>query len=88
MGKCIAWLRLAAAALGVVAVIATLVDTASRATINPFNFFGYFTMQSNIIWFVVIAITAAVVLSGNTQSERLLLARGCATNLRFAVSIA
>jgi hypothetical protein len=29
------------------AVVATLGDTASRTTVNPFNFFGYFTVQSN-----------------------------------------
>ena len=85
MGRLIAWLRVAAVILGVVAVIATFADTASRVTINPFNFFGYFTMQSNIIWFVVMAITAAVVLRGSRQSERLLIARGCATTYMILV---
>lgn len=85
MGRLIAWLRVAAVILGVVAVIATFADTASRVNINPFNFFGYFTMQSNIIWFVVMAITAAVVLRGSRQSERLLIARGCATTYMILV---
>lgn len=85
VGKFIAWLRLTAVALGVAAVIATLVDTATRATINPFNFFGYFTMQSNIIWFVVMAMAAVVVLRGKNQSELLLLARGCATTYMILV---
>ena len=85
MGRLIAWLRVAAVILGVVAVIATFADTASRVNINPFNFFGYFTMQSNIIWFVVMAITAAVVLRGSMQSERLLIARGCATTYMILV---
>ena len=85
MGKFIAWFRLAAVALGLVAVIATFADSASRATINPFNFFGYFTMQGNIIWFVVMAITAVVVLRESRQSEYLLLARGCATTYMILV---
>ena len=79
MSKFIAWLRIAAVALGVVAVIATLVDTASRVPVNPFNFFGFFTMQSNIIWFVVMLITAVDVLRGQQKSELPTLARGCAT---------
>ena len=49
MSKYIPVLRLSAVLLGCVAVIATVVDTATRAKINPFNFFGFFTMQSNII---------------------------------------
>ena len=87
MTKLIAILRLAAVSLGVVAIVATLADTATRATINPFNFFGYFTMQSNIIWLVVIAITAIVVLRGQTQSDVLLLARGCATAYMILVGV-
>ena len=85
MGRLIAWLRLAAVVLGVVAVIATYVDTARRATINPFNFFGYFTMQSNIIWLFVMAVTATVALQGIKQSERLLLARAFATTYMVIV---
>jgi hypothetical protein len=85
VGKFIAWLRLAAVALGVLAVIATLADTASRVKINPFNFFGFFTMQSNIIWFVVMLITAVVVLRGIKKSELLILARGCATTYMILV---
>ena len=85
--KLIAVIRLAAVALGIVAIVATFADTASRKTINPFNFFGFFTMQSNIIWLVVIAITAIVVLRGKKQSELLLLARGCATAYMILVGV-
>ena len=72
-------LRIAAALLGLAAIVSTFFDTATRATINPFNFFGYFTMQSNIILVVVLLIAAAVSLSGKSQSEGVMLARGCAT---------
>ena len=72
-------LRIAAALLGLAAIVSTFFDTATRATINPFNFFGFFTMQSNIILVVVLFIAAAVSLSGKSQSEGVMLARGCAT---------
>lgn len=74
-----AGLRLAAAAAGTAAIVATLIDTASRATINPFNFFGFFTIQSNIIWIVVMLVTAVLELNGRTQSTRLAVSRGSAT---------
>ena len=72
-------LRIAAALLGLAAIVSTFFDTATRATINPFNFFGFFTMQSNIILVVVLLIAASVSLSGKSQSEGVMLARGCAT---------
>ena len=45
--------RLVLAALILASVVATFVDVAGRAAINPFNFFGYFTIQSNILMGVV-----------------------------------
>ena len=39
--------RLAWAAVTIVAIAATFAETASRGPVNPFNFFGYFTIQSN-----------------------------------------
>ncbi|TFC91792.1 MULTISPECIES: Pr6Pr family membrane protein [Cryobacterium] len=72
-------LRLAIVLLGTTAIVSTFFDTATRATINPFNFFGFFTMQSNIIVVIVLAVSAYVSFSGRPQSPRLVLARGCAT---------
>jgi hypothetical protein len=40
---------LAVAALVAAAVVATVAEGAGRTVINPFNLFGYFTIQSNII---------------------------------------
>jgi uncharacterized membrane protein len=85
MNRLVAYLRLAAVTFGIVAVVATVLDTATRATINPFNFFGFFTMQSNIIWYVVMAITAIVSLRGQKQSQLLLYVRGCATTYMILV---
>lgn len=81
----VAILRLLAGIGGVVAIVATLLDTASRATINPFNFFGYFTMQSNIIFCVTMLVAAGVARSGRPQSAALVLVRGCATAYIFLV---
>ena len=70
---------MAVALLGLAAIVATFFDTATRATINPFNFFGFFTMQSNIILVIVLLVAAGVSLSEKRQSHFLVLARGCAT---------
>ena len=75
----VAAVRLSFALLGTVAILSTFFDTATRATINPFNFFGFFTMQSNIILVIVLMVAAVVSLSGRRQSRSLMLARGCAT---------
>lgn len=79
MNYLVSALRLAVAILGIVAIVSTFFDTATRATINPFNFFGFFTMQSNIIVVIVLAVSAFVPFSARRQSPRLVLARGCAT---------
>jgi hypothetical protein len=83
----VATLRLVAGAAGAIAIIATFLDTASRATINPFNFFGFFTMQSNIIFMVVMVLTAIVGFSNRTQSKTLQLVRGCATTYIITVGV-
>lgn len=80
-------LRLGMASFIIVAIIATFLDTASRATINPFNFFGYFTMQSNIITVVVLVLAAGATLAGRSQSPLLQLARACATTYIVIVGI-
>ncbi len=41
--------RLGLALLILVSVLVTFLDTAGRTAINPFNFFGYFTLQSNLL---------------------------------------
>lgn len=82
-----ATLRLAMVVLVVVAIVATFLDTASRATINPFNFFGYFTMQSNIITAVVLLLAALATFLGRPQTQLLVFARACATTYIVIVGI-
>lgn len=63
----VAAVRLALAAVIVVGVVVTFAETASRVPVNPFNFFGYFTIQSNLLmaavwtWVAVLALRRAQV---------------------------
>lgn len=83
--RAVAILRLGVALVGFAAIVATLIDTASRTSINPFNFFGFFTMQSNIIFCVTMVLTAAITLRDRRQTPTLALVRGCATTYIFLV---
>lgn len=80
-------LRLGAAASGLLAVVATLLDTASRTAINPFNFFGFFTIQSNIIFCLTMLVVGVAALRARDQSETLVLVRGCVTTYIVLVGI-
>ena len=83
----IAALRLGAAALTLIAVAATFLSTASRATINPFNFFGFFTIQSNLLAAAVLAVTAVLVLLGRVVPAWLVLARAATTAYMIVVGL-
>lgn len=82
-----ALIRLVVAVAGIAAIVATFFDTASRTAINPFNFFGFFTMQSNIIFIVALLITAGAALSRRAPSPMLDLLRACATTYIVIVGI-
>lgn len=70
-----------------VAVIATTIDTASRVAINPFNFFGYFTIQSNLILAAVYALTTDPSFRKPRNERWLSLARACATSYVVVVGL-
>ncbi|NYE96029.1 hypothetical protein FHU41_002279 [Psychromicrobium silvestre] len=77
----------AALALAILAaVVATFFDTAGRAAINPFNFFGYFTMQSNIIMMLVLTGTVVMTLRGSEPSWWMVV-RACATTYMVIVGL-
>jgi hypothetical protein len=80
-------LRLLVVISVVIAIVATFFDTASRAAINPFNFFGYFTMQSNILTAVVLLLAALATFRGRPQTPLLVLARACVTTYIVIVGI-
>lgn len=73
--------------MGAVAVIATFAYTASKGPINPFNFFGFFTLQSNILAALVLGSAAIVGMTGRAQGTVLQIARGCATTYMIIVGI-
>ncbi|MBE1514445.1 Pr6Pr family membrane protein [Nesterenkonia halotolerans] len=70
------------------AVTATFFDTASRSAINPFNFFGFFTMQSNILLAALLLITAAQELTRRSRRPSWIVpARAAATTYMLIVGI-
>ncbi len=79
--------RLAAAISGATAVIATFAYTAEKGPINPFNFFGFFTLQSNIFSVLVLGTAALVGLTGLAQSRALEVARGCVATYMIIVGV-
>ncbi len=78
-------LRGAIALLVIVVVVATLLAVASRSRMNPFNFFGFFTIQSNLILAAVYLLSALAprALAEPTRS----LVRAAATTYMVIVGI-
>ena len=70
--------KLTFALLGFSAVITEIATLVERNHFNPFNFFSYFTIQSNIFAFVMLIVSALAVAS-NKRSTKLNLLRGAAT---------
>jgi hypothetical protein len=64
----IAIARLAVALLTIVAIAATFTAVAARSPINPFNFFGFFTIQSNVFDVIVLLIGGVRLLRGIAPS--------------------
>lgn len=78
-------LRFAAGIATGAAIAATFV--AARHPVNPFNFFGFFTIQGNIICGVVFIVAAAYTFGGHGQPRAIVFARGCATTYIVIVGI-
>lgn len=79
--------RIVLATLTASAIAATFFDTASRAQINPFNFFGYFTLQSNIFLAIVWVLCGASALAGKGISPFLVFARALAVTYIVIVGL-
>lgn len=62
--------RLGFAALAVVAILTQLLDLAAKGTLNPVNFFSYFTIQSNLIAIVALAVSGAALLAARSDEPR------------------
>ncbi|WP_191931677.1 Pr6Pr family membrane protein [Arthrobacter bussei] len=77
--------RIGVVAVVLLAVVSTFLDTASRATINPFNFFGFFTMQSNIMAAVILLLAAVLQLRAAPGPEWLVPVRAATATYMFVV---
>ncbi|ALJ22115.1 Pr6Pr family membrane protein [Microbacterium sp. No. 7] len=84
----IAILRLTWGCATLVAIVATLVDTASRGPVNPLNFFGYFTVQSNTLTCVVAVIAGLAGLAASgVQPRWIVMLRALATTCMVIVGL-
>jgi len=79
--------RIVVAAAIVAAVVATHLEAASRGPVNPFNLYGYFTIQSNLIaaasWFIA----GALAVRGRTRSVGVSLLGAIATTCLVIVGL-
>jgi hypothetical protein len=80
-------LRITAAVISLAAIAATFFDTAARTAINPFNFFGFFTVQSNIFTAIVLLVVGVAGFSRRKRSHRLDLAFAAATSYIVVVGV-
>jgi hypothetical protein len=87
MTRVFAIVRMLFAVLGAVAVIVTFTSTAAVSTINPFNFFGYFTIQSNIAFICVLGVVAVRGFLGRPSSTALAIVRSCVATYMIIVGI-
>jgi hypothetical protein len=83
----IGFLRLVAGLTILAAIIGQFAYTAGRASINPFNFFGYFTIQSNIITMVALLASAYFILGGAKQPRWVVYLRAIATTIIVIVGL-
>lgn len=80
--------RVLAGAVIATAIVATFVETAGRATVNPFNFFGYFTIQSNTLFAVTAVISGCVgLIRPGAQPRWLVVLRSLATVCMIIVGL-
>jgi hypothetical protein len=80
-------LRTLAGVAIVVAIVGQFLKSSSLTTINPFNFFGYFTIQSNIIAAFAFLASAAFLFARKTQPSWVIYFRALATVLMAIVGI-
>ena len=73
----LAVVRLGFAGLAVFAITVQLVDLAAKGTLNPVNFFSYFTIQSNLIAVAALVLPAVATLAARGgQARRFDMLRG------------
>ena len=82
-----AGLRVAAGVAIVSAIVGQFIKTSSLTSVNPFNFFGFFTNQSNIIGAVAFFASAFFILSRKAQPSWVIYLRALATVILAIVGI-
>jgi hypothetical protein len=82
-------IRLALALLVLVAIAATYTETAARVggLPNPFNFFGYFTIQSNVMGIAALAVSGLLLLRGRQGPRWLPYFRGAVVGYLVVVGL-
>lgn len=80
-------MRLIVAVLSAIAVIVTLNSSVAAGQFRFFDFFGYFTIQGNLICVVVFAVVGIAGLTGRGQSTNMVLARAAATTYIVIVGV-
>jgi len=86
-GYAVASIRMGLAGLTIAAVVATFLDVASRGPVNPFNFFGFFTIQSNLLITVVWIWSAARIMQGRRPSPGRTIVRASVTTFIVIVGL-
>jgi hypothetical protein len=86
-GFVVASIRFALAALTIAAVVWTYLDAAARGPVNPFNFFGFFTIQSNLLMTGVWLWAGVRVLQGRRPSPGRTIVRATATTFIVIVGL-
>ena len=79
--------RVAVAAAVLAAIIATHAEAAARTSVNIFNLYGYFTVQSNLIGIVSLTASAIAGRAGRSHGRSLTLVRALATTCLAIVGI-
>lgn len=85
--RILAVVRLALIALVAAAIAATFIETSSRETVNPLNFFGYFTMQGNILMVFALLEAALRSLAGREPTRGWTLLRACAVSYMAVIGV-
>jgi hypothetical protein len=79
--------RLLVALLTVVAIGATFTAVAGKTAINPFNFFGFFTIQSNLFDVVVLLVGGVRLLRGTAPGTAWTVVRWALTDFMVIVGL-
>jgi hypothetical protein len=79
--------RVSVALVVLLAVLSTLLDTASRTAINPFNFFGFFTIQGNLLAAAVLIIVAVLQLRSVAEPGWVVPVRAAVTTYMIVVGV-